>query len=132
MDSSSHTAAVDSEIVKENYFAAAAELIIETTCRADAWIRQHTEPLLNRNYSRKLRHSRLRNHHRNFYKSRRMDSSAHKAPVDSQIVKENEIDAEEIITETACKADAYIRQCTQPLFTQKYSRKTELPPTQKS
>jgi len=31
-----------------------------------------------------------------------MDSSAHTASVDSQIVKENGVDAEEIITETTC------------------------------
>jgi len=73
-----------------------------------------------------------RNHHQNCLQSRRMDSSAHTAPVDSQIVKENGVDAEEIITETACRADFWIRQGTRPLFTQKYSRKTESPPPTKS
>jgi len=45
MDESAHIAVVDSEIVKENYLAAASEIIIETPCRVDAWIQQRTEPL---------------------------------------------------------------------------------------
>jgi hypothetical protein len=45
MDSLAHTATVDSEIVKENYVAAASEIIIETACRVDAWIRQRTKPV---------------------------------------------------------------------------------------
>jgi len=48
-----------------------------------------------------------------------MDSSGHTAPVDSKIVKENGVDAEEIITEIACRANAWIRQRTQPLSTHK-------------
>jgi hypothetical protein len=41
MDSSAHTT------------AATTEIIIETACRADAWIRQRTEPLFTKKYSRK-------------------------------------------------------------------------------
>jgi hypothetical protein len=37
MDSSAHTAAIDSEIVKENCVTVATEFIIETVWRADDW-----------------------------------------------------------------------------------------------
>jgi hypothetical protein len=61
-----------------------------------------------------------------------MDSSAHAAPVDSETVKEScVVTHSQIITETFSRADAWIPQRTLPLLTQKESRKTELPPTQK-
>jgi len=49
-----------------------------------------------------------------------MDLSAHTAPIDSEIVKENLVIADsEIITENGSRADAWIHQRTQPLLTQK-------------
>ena len=90
-------------------------------------------PFWLRNSRGNLSRCRFKNHHRNSFQSWRMDSSAHTSAVDSEIFKETYVTvAAKIIIETACRADAWIRQCTQPLFTQKYSRKTESPPTQKS
>jgi hypothetical protein len=54
MDSSAHTAPVDSEIVKENCFVADSKIITETVSRADAWIRQRTQPLLTQKQPRKM------------------------------------------------------------------------------
>ena len=49
-----------------------------------------------------------------------MDLSAHAAPVDSERVEEISVDVDsEIITETASRADEWIRQHTQQLLTQK-------------
>jgi len=80
----------------------------------------------------KLSRCQFRNHQQNCLQEWPLDSSKHTAPVYSELFKENGVDAEDIITKTACKADAWIRQCTQPLFTQKYSRKPESPLTRKS
>ena len=55
MDSSDHTAPVDSQIVKENWVAAHSEIAPETTFRGDAWIGQPTQPLLTQNESRKTK-----------------------------------------------------------------------------
>jgi hypothetical protein len=46
MDSLAHLAPVESEIVKENWVTADLVFITETVFRADAWIRQYTQPLL--------------------------------------------------------------------------------------
>jgi len=49
-----------------------------------------------------------------------MDSSAHAALVDSEIVEEISVDAvSEIIKQTASRADEWIRQRTQQLLTHK-------------
>jgi hypothetical protein len=57
--------------------------------------------------------------------------SAH-YPFDTERVQENWVDAHtEIALETAFTGDEWIRQPTQPLLTQKQSRKTESLPTQK-
>jgi hypothetical protein len=62
-----------------------------------------------------------------------MDSSAHTAPVDLEIVKENSVAGlSKIVTKNVSRADAWIHQRTLPLFTQKESRKTESLPTHKS
>jgi hypothetical protein len=53
MDSSAHTAAVDSERVKENGVAVHSEIVIKNVSRTDAWIHQRTLPLLTHNESRK-------------------------------------------------------------------------------
>jgi len=74
-----------------------------------------------RNNQRKLSHCRLRNPQRNGFHRWRMDSTAQKAPV-----------ASEILNETASTGEAWIRQRKQPLWTQKTSMKTESLPTQKS
>jgi len=67
-------------------------------------------PYLLGNIHGKLSPCRLRIHHRNSFKSRRMDSSVHTAPVDSKIAKEILVDADlEIINETASIADVWIR-----------------------
>jgi hypothetical protein len=61
-----------------------------------------------------------------------MESLAHTTPVDSETIKKNRVAAlSEIITENVSKGDQWIRQRTQPLLTQKQSRKTESPPSQK-
>ena len=46
MDSSSHTAHVDSQIVKENGEAVDSEIITETASIGDIWIRHRLQPLL--------------------------------------------------------------------------------------
>jgi hypothetical protein len=48
----------------------------------------HTTFFLLWNIQRKLSRCRLRNHHRNWFKSWHMDSLAHKAPVDCETIKE--------------------------------------------
>ena len=62
-----------------------------------------------------------------------MDSSAPTAFVESEIVNDNWVAAEsEIITETPTKGEAWIQKCSQPLLSQKMSRKTESVSTGKS
>jgi len=53
MDSSAHTAPVDSKTIKENWVAAHSEIIIEIVSRADPWIYQCPQPLLTHKQSRK-------------------------------------------------------------------------------
>jgi hypothetical protein len=61
-----------------------------------------------------------------------MESSAHTAPVDSETIKKSKVAAlSEIITEKVSRGDQWIRPRTQPLLTDKQSRKTESPPSQK-
>ena len=62
-----------------------------------------------------------------------MDSPAHTAPIEFEIVRENQVIADlEFITETVFRADAWTRQCTPPLLTLKLSTKTKLLQSQKS
>jgi len=50
----------------------------------------------------------------------RVDSSTLAAPFDLEIVNENRVAAySELVTETLSKGDAWIRQRSQPLLTQK-------------
>jgi hypothetical protein len=55
MDSSAHTAPVDSERVKENWVAAYSEIAPENAFKGDEWIRQPTQPLLTHKQSRKTK-----------------------------------------------------------------------------
>jgi hypothetical protein len=74
-----------------------------------------------RNHQRKLSRCRLKNHQPNCFDGWCMDSTAQRALVDSKI-----------INETASTGDAWIRQCKQPMWVTKPSKKTESLPTQKS
>jgi hypothetical protein len=53
MESSAHTASVDSEKIKKNIVAALSEIVPENVSRGDQWIRQRTQPLLTHKQSRK-------------------------------------------------------------------------------
>jgi hypothetical protein len=53
MESSAHTAPVDSETIKKNRVAALLEIITENVSRGDQWIHQRTQPLLTHKQSRK-------------------------------------------------------------------------------
>jgi hypothetical protein len=46
MDSPSHTALVESEILKENWVDVDSEIITETAFAGDAWIGQRTQSML--------------------------------------------------------------------------------------
>jgi hypothetical protein len=62
-----------------------------------------------------------------------MDLSAHTAPVEFEIVRENQVDADsEFSTETVFRADTWTRLRTPPLLPLKLSMKTESLQTQKS
>jgi hypothetical protein len=54
MDSSTRTAPIDSEILKENWVARDSVIITETGFRAYTWIHQHTQPLLIMKLSMKM------------------------------------------------------------------------------
>jgi len=74
----------------------------------------------------------LRNSPRNLFHKWGMDLSAHTAPIDLEIVKENWVASHsKIASKTAFRGDAWIPQCTEPLLTHKQSRKTESLPSQK-
>jgi hypothetical protein len=53
MESSAHTAPVDSETIKKNRVAGLSEIITKNVSRGDQWIRQRTQDLLNHKQSRK-------------------------------------------------------------------------------
>jgi len=53
MESSAHTAPVDSETIKKNRVVALSEIITENVSSGDQWIRQRTQDLLNHKQSRK-------------------------------------------------------------------------------
>jgi len=119
MDSWAPAAPVDSEKVKENWLGANLEIIIETTSKGDAWIRQHTHPCWFKNSQWKLSHCRLKNHQRNCFHRWPMDSSAPTTPVDSELMNENSGTTDsEIINKTISSGDAWIHQRPQPLLTQ--------------
>ena len=68
-----------------------------------------------RNRQRKLSRYQLRNHQWNYFHGWQMDSLAHTAPVDLEIINEIWVVVDsEIVNKTASMADAWIRQRTQP------------------
>jgi hypothetical protein len=46
MDSKAFAAPVDSDKVNKNGVAADSEIITKTTSKGEAWIRQHSQPLM--------------------------------------------------------------------------------------
>jgi len=67
MDSSAHTTPIDLEIINENYVVAVSKCVNKTASTVDAWIRQHTQPLLTQKSSTKTESMLTRNHQRNFF-----------------------------------------------------------------
>jgi len=53
MDSSTHTAPVDLETVKQDSVTGLSEIVTKNVSRADAWIHQRTLPLFTQKESRK-------------------------------------------------------------------------------
>ena len=98
----------------------------------DAWIRQRIQPLLTQKSSTKTESLPTQKYQWNYFHGWQMDSLAHTAPVDLEIINENWVVVDsEIVNKTASMADAWIRQRTQPLLSHKLSTKTESLPTQK-
>jgi hypothetical protein len=88
------------------------EIVTEKPSKRDTWIRKRSPPLLS--------HKRQRNNFQRWL----MNSWAPATLVDSKIVHENYVAIDsEIITETPYKGDAWIRNSSQPLLTQKKSTK---------
>jgi hypothetical protein len=135
MDLTAQTAPMGSRNVKENWDAIESEIVTETVWTADAWSRQHKQllwaqksstklnPWLTHGFDsansscglkkrqRKLRRYRVRNYHRNFLHSWRLEYTAQTAPVGSEIIIENwDVVVSEIITETDSTADSWSRQ----------------------
>ena len=121
-----YTAHVDSETIKENLVAGLSEIVTENVSRVDAWIHQRTLHLFTQKESRKT--ESLPTHKSSlkmFPELMHGFISAH-YPFDTEGVKENGVAAHsEIAPESAFKGDAWISQRTQPLLTQKQSRKTK-------
>src|SRR3990172_7712804 len=86
-----------------------------------------------RNHQQKLSLCRLRHLRGNCFHGSHVESTAHTAPVGSEIINENSVTADsEIFEETASTAHTWSRQRIQLLWAQKSSTKTQSLPTQKS
>ena len=132
MDSSAHTAPVDSETVKENQVAGLLEIIIKNVLRADAWIHQRTLPLLTQKESRKTESlPTQKSSLKMFPQLTHGFISTHYPLTQKESRKTESLPHTEIALESAFTGHEWIRQPTQPLLTQKQSRKTESLPTQK-
>ena len=138
-DSSARTIPIDSVIVTEYCVADDWEIINKSASIADAWIcrrkdtcrLQNREGKLSRCWLRNLQRDssthtvpvgrcRLRNHQRQCFHNWRVDSSAHKVPIDSDIASDKWVaHGSEIITETAAPTDARFCLRTQSHLTWK-------------
>jgi hypothetical protein len=118
VDSSARPTPVDLEIVNENWATVVSKIINETDYKGACGFVTTNSPYSLRNSQRKLVRCQLRNHHLKTFQRWRVDSEVLAAPVDSQKVNENWVDADwEIVNETTSKGDAWIRQRAQPLLT---------------
>jgi hypothetical protein len=133
MDSSAHTAPIDSETVKEDSVTGLPEIVTKNVSRADAWIHQRTLPLFTQKESRKTESLPTQKSSLKMFPQLTHGFISAHYPLTQKESRETEsLPHTEIALETAFTGHKWIRQPTQPLLTQKQSRKTRSLDSQKS
>jgi hypothetical protein len=126
MDSSAHTAPVDSETVKEDSVTGLPEIVTKNVSRADAWIHQRTLPLFTQKESRKTESLPTQKSSLKMFPQLTHGFISAQYPLtqkESRTTKS--LPHIEIALESAFTGHEWIRQPTQHLLTHKQSRKTE-------
>jgi hypothetical protein len=126
MDSSTHTAPVDLETVKQDSVTGLSEIVTKNVSRADAWIHQRTLPLFTQKESRKTESLPTQKSSLKMFPQLTHGFISAQYPLTQKESRTTEsLPHIEIALESAFTGHEWIRQPTQHLLTHKQSRKTE-------